>query len=164
MQADKILEDPAVKAAFKALADDKNLDILAYIENADANVSGSTSDTTKDGDQTQDQNCDEKAETSSEDSLDTKIKKLGLTEKLPEAFKEAYLSAKQKQLDAECEEIMKDKEVLEVIKGLETDPVSPEFTFAALGGLYSALGLIELAPIQLAQLLPHTRFCCRMTS
>ena len=169
MQADKILEDPAVKAAFKALADDENLDILAYIEKVDASISDSISDTAQDDHQTQDQNSDDKAEPSSttdtsEDSLDTKIKKLGLTEKLPEAFKEAYLSAKQKQLDAECEEIMKDKEVLEVIKGLETDPVSPEFTFAALGGLYSALGLIELAPIELAQLPTHTRFCCRMTS
>eukprot|EP01043_Picozoa_sp_COSAG02_P060276 COSAG02_NODE_7842_length_2823_cov_1.637665_3_plen_125_part_00 len=117
------MEEPAVKAAFKALEDDENLDILAYIEKVDA------SDVSQDGDQTKDQNGDDKGETSStidtaEDSLDTKIKKLGLTEKLPEAFKEAYLGAKQKQLDAECEEIMKDKEVLEVIKGLETDPVS----------------------------------------
>lgn len=123
------MEEPVVKAAFKALEEDENLDILAYIEKVDASTSGGTSDTPQDGDQTKDQNGDDKAEASStidtaEDSLDTKIKKLGLTEKLPEAFKEAYLSAKQKKLDAECEEIMKDKEVLEVIKGLETDPVS----------------------------------------
>jgi hypothetical protein len=132
LQADKLLEEPAVKAAFKALADDENLDILAYIEKVDASAGG-TSDMAQDGDQTRDQNSDDTSENSStadtaKDSLDTKIKKLGLTEKLPEAFKEAYLSAKQKQLDAECEEIMKDKEVLEVIKGLETDPVSPEAT------------------------------------
>eukprot|EP01044_Picomonas_judraskeda_P003442 COSAG03_NODE_283_length_9462_cov_3.269038_5_plen_130_part_00 len=122
------MEEPAVKAAFKALEDDKDLDILAYIQKVDASASSGTSDTKQDDEQVKEQDADDKAESSStddvaEDSLETKIKKLGMTEKLPEAFKDVYLSAKQKQLDAECEEIMKDEEVLEVIKSLETDPV-----------------------------------------
>ena len=125
------MEEPAVKAAFKALEDDKDLDILAYIQKIDASTSSGTSAAKQDDEQVKDQDADGKAESSStddtaKDSLETKIKKLGMTEKLPETFKDAYLSAKQKQLDAECEEIMKDKEVLEVIKALETDPVSFE--------------------------------------
>ena len=118
-----------MKAAFKALDDDKDLDVLEYIQKFDAKMSSDSEDAQSTGDQKKELDTDGKSEAATttdaaKDSLETKIKKLGLTDKLPEAFKEAYLSAKQKQLDAECEEIMKDKEVLEVIKGLETDPVS----------------------------------------
>lgn len=115
------MEEPVVKAAFKALEDDKDLDILDYI----AKIDEHTSDDTGEAEELADDNSEASSKVATaKDSLDTKIKKLGLTEKLPDAFKDAYLAAKEKQLSAECEEIMKDQEVLEVIKGLETDPVS----------------------------------------
>ena len=64
------------------------------------------------------------AETKAPDTLETKIKKLGATEKLPEAYKDAYLSAKQKALEAEAAEIMKDETVKAIVQKLETDPNS----------------------------------------
>ena len=123
------------------MEDDKNLDILEYIEKIDTSTTGA-SDAEKDAaDKVEASSTSEKAE----DSLDTKIKKLGLTDKLPEAFKEAYLTAKQKQLDAECEEIMKDKEILEVIKALETDPVSFAFIWDPMRPLLCGLSLPTLS-------------------
>ena len=123
-----------MKAAFKALDDDKDLDVLDYLEKIDAKnaappVDAAAAAAENEKEKEEDSEDGEgkakaAAAAAAPDSLETKIKKLGLTDKLPEAFKEAYIGAKQKQLEAECEEIMKDETVLEVIKGLETDPVS----------------------------------------
>ena len=121
-EAEKLLADPDVQGAFKALEDDKDLDVLAYLKKfeLEAAAAAGAAAAAKPAQE------EEVEAAAAVDGLETKIKKLGLAEKLPDAFKEAYIGAKQKELETECEEIMKDEEVIKVIKVLETDPASVE--------------------------------------